>query len=244
MVTFPTLAIDRPKVRPQTALCGAREWPLIKENQSPHNDPTREYREEKWDISVDLFQMGPQVLCAYLSKDGSEAFLLWNMIYSFHSFLATGCQSAAHHSRIHLLCSEGAGSWDRGQEDFAAGGRTDRVVWGWGNQDYRRKNLETLPFFLQTLWSRDSSHCCLLASAFMSDSCQWVQFQIIWHVLESHTGLIPCAKHWQKKQIQTETVNFLSLLPLECCLSFGNAVITLRWLGRWDITLWLIPTLF
>ena len=55
----------------------------------------------------------------------------------------------------------------------------------------------------------------------------------LYDMFSNHTqGLFHAQNIGSKKQIQTETVNFLSLLPLERCLSFGNAVITIRWLGR------------
>lgn len=152
MATLPTLAMHRTLSQQKDSPVCDQRLTTIKENQSSHNGPTNEQRKGEVGGQCRPVPHGASTHCACLSNDGSKAFLLWNMIHSFHSFLATGCQSASCNSRIHLLCYEGAGSTageGRGmrsgeedvQEDFPAWGRTDSVVWGWGNQACRRRNI-------------------------------------------------------------------------------------------------------
>ena len=87
---------------------------------------------------------------------------------------------------------------------------------------------ESLPFFLQTLWSRNSPYCCccwLLTSALItsidaSNSKSWGMFS-------NYTqSLLHAQNIGSRRQIRRGTINFLRLLPLASWLSLGNAAVT------------------
>lgn len=154
--------------------------------------------EERWAATT---TGEPQVNAILFIGMGQRCFISWNMIHSFHSFLATGCQSARCNSRIHFLCYEGAGS--RESRRTSQGERTDRV---WSRM--RRPSLQEKAPRRACLSSSSLSETrvpptaillllLLLAScSCVNYKCGWVQFQIIWRVFESHTVLAPCPKHW------------------------------------------------
>lgn len=103
-------------------------------------------RKEKWEVNTGLLHMGPQFIVHIFSRMGRRHFY-YEIQYIHFRFLTTGCQSADYNSKIHLLCYKGIGNSGR-QEEFPARGGTGSVVWGWGNQTYRRRNLKKSAFLL------------------------------------------------------------------------------------------------
>lgn len=100
---LPSLAMDRPLIQATDNPMVGQGVDTFNLSQLSHRDPGREQRrgEEGGQCWPVPHRATPD--CACLTKDGSQASLLWNTTHSIYSFLATGYQSGDCSSRVQGL---------------------------------------------------------------------------------------------------------------------------------------------
>lgn len=104
--------------------------------------------------------------CAcFLKNDGSEALLLWNMIHSLYSFLATGCQSAGviqgfTFSVMKELGAAGQWGWHLGDTSPHEVGQSMVCF-----EDEETKPAEGRTFCLSSYWLFEAGICPAAAAA-------------------------------------------------------------------------------